>query len=163
MFFGWKTPKNAACGEKILDFASVKGGGVPPLSVKFFFANFTEKSCPLRPRGGYPPNGHFPWLGFLKPSLTLQDFFAYISFISAIALWTTQVWTIIVVRLLKAARDKDRWGRWRQNSGHLLIPGQNLLFQASEKSWKQKAEIWNRKHSMQDRWVSGHLAGQTLL
>ena len=35
--FWVKNPKNAACGEKFLDFGSVKGGGgVPPFSVKFF-------------------------------------------------------------------------------------------------------------------------------
>ena len=52
---------------------SVKRGGrgSTPIFRKLFSANFLGKSRPWWPRGGggVPPNGNFPWLGLLNPSL----------------------------------------------------------------------------------------------
>ena len=51
------------------------------------------KSFPLW--GGYPPNGRFPWLGFLKPSLS-----------SAILTIIVIAATVSVCVLCKKKRDK---------------------------------------------------------
>ena len=45
------------------------GGGVPPFSVNFFPLTFRKILVRGGPGGGYPPNGKFPCLGFLTPSL----------------------------------------------------------------------------------------------
>ena len=48
-----------------------RGGGVPPFSVNFFPLTFRKILVRGGPGGGgYPPNGKFPCLGFLTPSLT---------------------------------------------------------------------------------------------
>ena len=46
------------------------GGGGPPFSVNFFPLTFRQNLVRGGPGGGgYPPNGKFPCLGFLNPSL----------------------------------------------------------------------------------------------
>ena len=66
--------KNAVFGEKISVFGngpSVEGGGVPPFSVNFFPLTFRKNLVRGGPGGGGgdPPNGKFPCLWFLNPSL----------------------------------------------------------------------------------------------
>ena len=70
VFFGQKSPFST----KKFPFSETDcpWRGYPPFPLTFP-ANFSEKSRPWRPRGrggGDPPNGKFPCLGFLNPSLS---------------------------------------------------------------------------------------------
>ena len=89
--------KIAVFGEKISVFgngSSVEGGGVPPFSVNFFPLTFRKILVRGGPGGGgYPPNGKFPCLGFLNPSLTRTNFndeAAFCCYISTIVLYISQ-------------------------------------------------------------------------
>ena len=55
----------------------MEGGGVPPFSVNFFPLTFRKNLVRGGPGGGggYPPNGKFPCLGFLNPSLSPKQLF----------------------------------------------------------------------------------------